>query len=107
MNSTPQQSTHCVAAIAAVNCTLQAAIGRFERCPGATCPLWDDGKCLFEDSKLFLGRRYVAEHLLELRESLIKEREAESRSGFRSPFHRLTQEHMFRVRRSLAPARDA
>lgn len=108
MNESPQRKYHCVDAIAAVNCTLQAAIGRFERCPGASCPLWDDGKCLFEDTKAELfARPCVAEHLLELRESLAALREAESESGFRSPLHRLLKEHMFRLRKSLVPARDA
>jgi hypothetical protein len=103
MNSTPNhEGAHCLAAFAAVNCTLQAALGRFERCPGETCPLWDDGECLFEDSKPFLSRPHVAQHLLELRESLIADRQAESRSGVRSPPRRHTKEHIFRVRRSLA-----
>jgi hypothetical protein len=59
-----ERSFHCVDAIAAVNCTLQAAVGRFERCPGGSCPFWDDERCLFAATKSeLLARPRVAEHL--------------------------------------------
>lgn len=71
MNESARQEIRCVDVIAAVNCTLQAAIGRFERCPGSSCPLWEHGKCLVEETRSELvGRPQVAEHLLELRGSL-------------------------------------
>lgn len=107
MNESSQQTVRCVDAIAAVNCTLQAAIGRFERCPGSSCPLWDDGECLFEETKSeLLDHAYVAEHLLELRDSLAAMRRAELKSGFRSPLWRVVKERVFEVHRSLVPLRD-
>jgi hypothetical protein len=70
MSEAPHRTFRCVDAIAAVNCTLQGAIGRFERCPGASCPFWDEGECLFHDVRREVARPHVAEHLLELRDSL-------------------------------------
>jgi hypothetical protein len=88
-----ERSFHCVDAIAAVNCTLQAAIGRFERCPGGSCLFWDDGRCLFAATKSeLLARPRVAEHLLELRGALAEVRAGESASGVRSQFYRLLNE---------------
>ena len=88
-----ERSFHCVDAIAAVNCTLQAAVGRFERCPGGSCPFWDDGRCLFAATKPeLLVRPRVAEHLLEVRDALAAVRDGESASGVRSRFFRLLNE---------------
>jgi hypothetical protein len=104
MNESTQQEVRCVDVIAAVNCTLQAALGRFERCPGLSCPHWERGECLLEGTKSELvGRPHVAERLLELRDSLAAMRWAETESGFRSPLWRLVKEHVFEVRRSLVP----
>jgi hypothetical protein len=62
---------HCVDAIAAVNCRLKAAVGGFERCPGGSCPFWDDGRCFFAATKPeLLARPRVAERLLEVRDVL-------------------------------------
>src|SRR5687768_15642121 len=88
-----ERSFHCVDAIADANCQLQAAVGRFERCPGASCPFWDDGRCLFAATKPeLLARPRVAEHLLELRDSLAAVRDGECTSAVRSHFHRLLNE---------------
>jgi hypothetical protein len=88
-----ERSFHCVDAIAALNCTLQAAVGRFERCPGGSCPFWDDGRCLFAATKSeLLASPRVAEHLLELRGVLAEVRNGESASAVRSRFYRLLNE---------------
>jgi hypothetical protein len=88
-----ERGFNCVDAIAAVNCTLQAAVGRFERCPGGSCPFWDDGHCLFAATKPeLLARSHVAKHLLEVRDALAAVRDGESASGVRSRFYRLLNE---------------
>ena len=90
-----ERSVHCVDAIAAVNCTLQAALGRFERCPGARCSFWEDAaaKCVLDGAKQELLRQpNVAEHLLELRYALDAARDADGEAGVRSRFRRLLNE---------------
>jgi hypothetical protein len=88
-----RQRYHCVDAIAAVNCTLQAALGRFERCPGVRCPFWDRDECLLRGVKPeLLARPRVAEHLLEVRDSLAALRDGETGPNVRSRFHRLLNE---------------
>jgi hypothetical protein len=84
------ENRHCVAAIAAVNCKLQAACGRFERCPGASCPFWTKDECLCGHKSEFLSRPHVAEHLLELRDELATVADDEAR--IRSQFNRLLNE---------------
>lgn len=54
-------------------CTLHGALGRVEVCPGAQCPLWDrvENACVLHDIQFeILFRPAVAEHLLELRNTL-------------------------------------
>jgi hypothetical protein len=55
-------------------CTLEAALGHPEPCPGPTCPFWADegeGRCVFEAIQLELSARPpVADYLLMLRRSL-------------------------------------
>jgi hypothetical protein len=102
MNESTRPEVRCVDAIAAVNCRLQAALGRFERCPGSSCPLWARGECVFEEVQSeLLGRPYAAEHLLELRDSLTAMRRTQLKSGYRSPLWHRTKEKVFEVRRSL------
>jgi hypothetical protein len=87
------ESLQCLTAIAAVNCTLQAARGRFERCPGASCPFWVDDECLFDDTKReLLARPHTAEHLLELLDELATIRDAHGDAQVRSQFNRLLNE---------------
>jgi hypothetical protein len=93
MRPMSEGNLHCIDAIRAVNCTLKAAMGGFERCPGASCPFWGDARCIFHDVKPeLLARLQVADHLLELRDSLTAVRDAEGRVGGRSRFHRLLNE---------------
>ena len=56
-------------------CTLQDAVGRVERCPGARCPFWvvdgeSAGCALAAVAHQFDGRPALAQHLLELRHDL-------------------------------------
>lgn len=55
-------------------CQLHEALGCAERCPGAGCPLWEDGfavldgGCVIERLSLDLARRPdLAHYLLEIR----------------------------------------
>ena len=87
------ENLHCLTAVAAVNCTLQAARGRFERCPGASCPFWVDDECLFDDTRPeLLARPLVAEHLLELRDELAAVRDAHEEARVYEQFNRLLNE---------------
>jgi hypothetical protein len=63
-------------------CTLHAALGRDESCPGHDCPLWADEEsaCVLRDARLeILCRPSLAEHFLELRTRLEAARAAASR----------------------------
>ena len=53
-------------------CTLYAALGRVEPCPGSKCPLWSAaGACVLEDVEFeILYRPPLAAHLLALRRTL-------------------------------------
>jgi hypothetical protein len=56
-------------------CRIEQSLGRTELCPGASCPLWDQGDnasgggCLFDRLDL-AGRRDLAVWLHDLREKL-------------------------------------
>lgn len=70
-------------------CRIEQSLGRNEFCPGASCPLWEQGGgangggCLFDRLDL-AGRRDLAVWLHDLREKLdtLGEPDAEARRIF-------------------------
>jgi hypothetical protein len=72
-------------------CTLRAALGEHERCPGASCAFWEPGGaalepgCAIERLSIPVHRhRELARHLLDLRLRLEEARdEAERRDAHR------------------------
>ena len=53
------------------SCTLKAAVGEHERCPGEPCPFWGDGACAIAGLRADLrGTEGLAELLLRLRDEL-------------------------------------
>jgi hypothetical protein len=54
-------------------CTLHAALGQVEECPGADCPFWgsEENGCVLDKVQFeILWRAPLAAHLLELRDTL-------------------------------------
>jgi hypothetical protein len=68
-------------------CSLRAAVGEHEQCPGAPCAFWDDGgpfelSCTVERLRIPLEVHALAQHLLDLRLRLEDAREdAEQRDA--------------------------
>lgn len=52
-------------------CLLQGALDRHERCPGSTCPFFEDGECRLQELKADIDTNpQLAAFLLDLRARL-------------------------------------
>jgi hypothetical protein len=76
-------------------CGLHLAMGREQACPRGACPFWEDGGavvdagCAVERLGIDLGRRDLAEYLLEIRTTLDEARSREERAAARASFAEL------------------
>ena len=75
-------------------CSLEAAVGNAEACPGPACPFWErggaalDGRCAFDEIAL-PAVAGLASWLLEIRRRLEAVSSEEDERVMRSAFHRL------------------
>lgn len=77
-------------------CSLRQAVGEEERCPGGSCPFWEQGGavlepgCAIERLDVPIGRRPdLARHLLDLRLRLEEIRDERARADAHRRFSEL------------------
>ena len=79
-----------------LGCILGRTLGRIERCPGPSCPFWEEeveiGCVLDPIAADLLSLPVLSRHLLELRDRLQRVRDRQRAAAPESRFHRLLNE---------------